>query len=185
MALFDEGHVITGDWGFSRSFDVLQRSARSLGRSFEFSSRRREACRPSCILPFLDSTCERSVRACGHVARSRTPVSLRTLGVGPFGIRQGYRGCSGVLVVIGVGRTDHLNTRHCNHDRAPSLFLTHFLAAVLPAGLTLLARRTVIALPHPPPPRSSFSRPDARGCPGNTSRLLPPVSVLPFVSIVA
>lgn len=91
----------------------------------------------------------------------------------------------GVLVVIGVGRTDHLNTRHCNHDRALSLFLTHFLAAVLPAGLTLLARRTVIALPHPPPPRSSSSRPDARGCPGNTSRLLPPVSVLPFVSIVA
>lgn len=71
----------------------------------------------------------RCVHACGHIARSRTPVSLRTLGVGPFGIRQGYRGCSGVLVVIGVGRTDHLNTRHCNHDRAPSLFLTHFLAA--------------------------------------------------------
>lgn len=90
------------------------------------------------------------VRACEHVARSRTSVSPRTLGVGPFGIRQGYRGCSGVLVVIGVGRTDHLNTRHCNHDRAPSLFLTHFLTVVLPAGLTLLARRTVIALPHPP-----------------------------------
>lgn len=128
----------------------------------------------------------RCVHACGHVVRSRTPVSLRTLDVGPFGIRQGYRGCSGVLVVIGVGRTDHLNTRHCNHDRVPSLFLTHFLAAVLPAGLTLLARRIVIASSSPSPPRPSFSsRPDARGCPGNTSRLLPPVSVLPFVSIVA
>jgi len=55
-----KGDVITEG---SRSFDVLQRSLGSLGRSFEFSSRRREACRPSCILPFLDSTCERSVRA--------------------------------------------------------------------------------------------------------------------------
>lgn len=109
----------------SRSFDVLQRSVGSLGRSFEFSSRRREACRPSCILPFLDSTCERSVRARVRACvRVNTPVSPGTLGVSPFGIRQGYRGCSGVLVVIGVGRTDHLNTRHCNHDRAPSLSLS-------------------------------------------------------------
>lgn len=51
------------------------------------------------------------------------------IGVSPCGIRQGYRGCSGVLlVVIGVGPTDHLNTRHCNHDSATSLSLSFHLA---------------------------------------------------------
>lgn len=121
VAVFDKGSVITGRPGLSRSFDVsCNGQPGSLGRSFEFSSRRREACRPSCILPFLDSTCEQygaCLRACER-RRARAPVSTGTLAVSPFGIRQGYRGCSGVLVVIGVGRTDHLNTRHRNHDRA-------------------------------------------------------------------
>lgn len=89
---------------------------------------------------------------------SRTLVSPGILGVSPFGIRQGYRGCSGVLVVIGVGRADHLNTRHCNHDHAlslsPFLSLSNSLSRnhPLPANLTLLAYRAVIALPRPPPP---------------------------------
>lgn len=129
MVLFDGGHVITEGWGVEVFRCPATFSQTSLGRSFEFSSRRREACRPSCILPFLDSTCERSVRACVracvHVdmsVRSRTPVSLGILVVSPFGIRQGYRGFSGrMFIVIGVGRVDHLNTRHCNHDRVPSL----------------------------------------------------------------
>lgn len=58
----------------ARSFDVVRQwSDRSLGMSFEFSSRRREACRPSCILPFLDSTCEEAAgsRACIHILKSR------------------------------------------------------------------------------------------------------------------
>lgn len=56
--------------------------------------------------------------------------AVRYTDVSPSGIRQGYRGCLGVLVVIGVGRTDHLNTRYCNHDWASSLllFLIRFLA---------------------------------------------------------
>lgn len=176
VALFDEGRVIMEGRGLE-VFDILQRSAGSLGRSFEFSSRRREACRPSCILPFLDSTCERfgaCLRACEHVARSRASVSHRVhSSVGPFGIRQGYRGCSGVLVVIGVGWADHLNTRHCNHDRVLSLFLIHFLAAVRSASLTLLAYRTVIALPHslsapPPQPRSPLPLPAPSSRPDRT-----------------
>lgn len=102
------------------------------------------------------SACETRLLA---LTRPRILVSPGTLGVSPFGIRQGYRGCSGVLVVIGVGRTDHLNTRHCNHDRVPSLFLTHFLAVVLPAGLTLLVYRIVIALPRIPFPLPLFPHP--------------------------
>lgn len=39
-----------------------------------------------------------------------------------------------LLVVIGVGPTDHLNTRHCNHDSATSLSLSRaYLPPVTPS----------------------------------------------------
>jgi len=154
VALSDEGRVITARPGLSRSFDVLQRSARISGevlRIFQSTEGSLSAKLHITISRFdvrtLRCVLARSL-ACVRVngvgrARARPRVTGYTLAVSPFGIRQGYRGCSGVLVVIGVGRADHLNTRHRNHDRAPSLFLAHFLAGVLPpppappAGLTL------------------------------------------------
>lgn len=45
----------------------------------------------------------------------------------PCGIRQRYRGMlAGMLRVIGVGRSDHLNTRHRNHGRLGRLVPTCF-----------------------------------------------------------
>lgn len=70
-------------------------------------------------------------------------------GVSPCGIRQGYRGCSGVLlVVIGVGPTDHLNTRYCNHDSPPPLtlsfsFCQSFLTLPPPSPFHLLPGLTL------------------------------------------
>lgn len=126
-------------WGGPSNFPVDGGKLVGQVAYYHFSIRR---ARGWCVLA--------SVRAC---VRVNTPVSPGTLAVSPFGIRQGYRGCSGMLVVIGVGRTDHLNTRHCNHDRAPSLSfqLTFSRSVLLFTGLTLLAYRTVIALPHPLP----------------------------------
>lgn len=120
------------------------------------------------------------------------PLSLFVLyiGVSPCGIRQGYRGCSGVLlVVIGVGPTDHLNTRHCNHDCATSLFLSLCLLRISALSLsteasshsfrpdTLFAYRIVIAPSHP-----RVTRLTVRGIPPDCYHR--PTSSL-FVSIVA
>lgn len=123
------------------------------------------------------------------------PLSLFVLyiGVSPCGIRQGYRGCSGVLlVVIGVGPTDHLNTRHCNHDCATSLFLSlsvspsYFLSFSFHQTShsshsfrldTLFAYRIVIAPSHP-----HVTRLTVRGIPPDCYHR--PTSSL-FVSIVA
>ena len=146
----------------------------SPGRSFEFSSRRREACRPSCILPFLDSTCERRQRRMRRHTHTHTHTHIPSFALytpppvyAPCGIRQGYRACSGVLlVVIGVGPTDHLNTRHCNHDSStpPSLFLISLFPPRAPPWHSLCLSRS----------HRAFSSPcHAPHCPGNTSRLLP------------
>lgn len=105
-------------WGGPSNFPVDGGKLVGQVAYYHFSIRR---ARGRCVLASV-RTC---VRAC---VRVNTPVSPGTLGVSPFGIRQGYRGCSGVLVVIGVGRTDHLNTRHCNHDRASSLSLSNSLS---------------------------------------------------------
>lgn len=88
----------------------------------------------------------------------------------PCGIRQGYRACSGVLlVVIGVGPTDHLNTRHCNHDSStppPSFWSLSFHLALPPD--TLFAYRVVIAPSHP-----RVTRLTVRGIPPDCYRVAP------------
>jgi len=110
------GHL----WGGPSNFPVDGGKLVGQVAYYHFSIRRANGTVRACSL-----ACVR-VNGVGR-ARARPRVTAYTLAVSPFGIRQGYRGCSGVLVVIGVGRTDHLNTRHRNHDRAPSLFLAHFL----------------------------------------------------------
>lgn len=102
----------------------------SLGMSFEFSSRRRESLSAKLHITIsrfdVRETGENAcLRACEHVA---LPCHRVHAALVPLALDKGIGDVRGVLVVIGVGRVDHLNTRHCNHDRVLFLFLTHFLA---------------------------------------------------------
>lgn len=161
----------------SGSFDVLQRSAPISGevlRIFQSTEGSLSAKLHITISRFDVRGTARHRRVAG--THTRPPLSLYS-GVSPSGIRQGYRGCSGVLlVVIGVGRTDHLNTRHCNHDSPPPRLALSRCS--LPQADTLFAYRTVIAPSHP---RASRASPSGEYLQIASRR---PTSS-PFVSIVA
>lgn len=161
-------------------------AGRSPGRSFEFSSRRREACRPSCILPFLDSTCEERTPGRRRCVGTRTHTHtlfrvfvLCTAALVPVALDKGIgdaRGCCSLWLVwvrltIWIHGTVITTLRHLSH----SLSLSAKAFSHSPSPLPPQAWHS-LCLSHS---HRAFSPPcHAPHRPGNTSRLLPSSDIL-------